>query len=719
MTAVAEPVVAAPEAAEPTTYTPLSLDTPLGTSYCIEEWRRDEQIRWCLKHVHSRLVPQLEKVSDEPVAIVGFGPSLQDTWEALKDFKVIFTMSGSHKFCYEHGIRPTYHVEVDPRPHKIGLMGTPQPGTIYLPASCVHPDYFRHLLKAQVEMRVWHVFHTSEDALRLLPPGEWSLAGGSGVGVRAMVLARFMGYRNLHMFGYDGCYGKAGSHAGDHPIQKAKSLGKMVYDGVEYITTPAMLAQAKETWQTLDQLADLKVQFYGEGLVQHIHRYYQPKKFMPVRADHQQVLAVAKQPLFTPEHQALQRVMHDEEPLYGTTGIRYLDVVLYILNEVKPISVLDYGCGKGLVGRALNRPIWEYDPGITGKEESPRTADVVICTHVLEHVEPECLDAVLDDLRRCIRSLALVVVSTHEAQKCLPDGRNTHLIVQNAAWWKEKLTAKFQVGDFLVEDGLIKCVIGPQAGMRPGKQGVLGLGPDGSQKEGAVSITPRDAVIKGMKQADLLITPQYRAIQREMFTRYKGYGTSGKRYVAQVRALAKEFRLRSILDYGCGRHTLAKALRIKGVQVRQYDPAVKGYELDPEPADLVVCNDVLEHVEPQCLDAVLKHLVSKVKQVGLVIVATNVAMKQLPDGRNAHLIVRDAEWWRDRMLPFCEVGPLCMGQDQFLAIITPKGQADRAITATTVLRSVPTTPKGELEARLHLPLPTPLPDPLAKCEKGA
>ena len=106
-------------------------------------------------------------------------------------------------------------------------------------------------------------------------------------------------------------------------------------------------------------------------------------------------------------------------------------------------SVLDYGSGKGYLGKELPFPIWEYDPAIPGKDQSPRPADLVVCTDVLEHIEPEKLIHVLRDLSRCVLKVGYFVIHTGPSGKVLADGRNSHLIQQPPEWWRMKLKKHF------------------------------------------------------------------------------------------------------------------------------------------------------------------------------------------------------------------------------------------------------------------------------------
>ena len=70
----------------------------------------------------------------------------------------------------------------------------------------------------------------------------------------------------------------------------------------------------------------------------------------------------------------------------------------------------------------------------------------MICTDVLEHVEPEYLSAVLADLKRCVLKVGYFVIATGPSEKFYADGRNAHLTQQPAPWWIARLEAFFQVG---------------------------------------------------------------------------------------------------------------------------------------------------------------------------------------------------------------------------------------------------------------------------------
>lgn len=130
--------------------------------------------------------------------------------------------------------------------------------------------------------------------------------------------------------------------------------------------------------------------------------------------------------------------------------------------------------------------------------------------------------------------------------------------------------------------------------------------------------------------------------------RVGSYGSGGLRWAEEMPELARRFECKNLLDYGCGKGTLSMAFE-KGV-VQNYDPAVEEFsEVPTEKRDLVVCTDVLEHVEPEYLDNVLKHIASLTGNVAFFIIATRKANRTLFDGRNAHLIIEDEKWWKAKL----------------------------------------------------------------------
>lgn len=151
------------------------------------------------------------------------------------------------------------------------------------------------------------------------------------------------------------------------------------------------------------------------------------------------------------------------------------------------------------------------------------------------------------------------------------------------------------------------------------------------------------------------ITAEYLDLNARAHEAMPDYGRNGSRWAGRVLELLGRSGSVTVLDYGCGKGSLASSL--PGVSVAEYDPAIPGKDADPQAADLVVCTDVLEHVEPECLQDVLDHLDRLARKALLVNVTLVTGRRRLPDGTPAHRLVRDADFWRSQLQRFGEWQP--------------------------------------------------------------
>lgn len=151
--------------------------------------------------------------------------------------------------------------------------------------------------------------------------------------------------------------------------------------------------------------------------------------------------------LISRNYVAEQQLLHARPNGYGGKGNKWADEVAHLVILYDAFSVLDYGCGQGRLVEDLKRRsnmnhlrLDEYDPAIPGKDRLPSFADIVTCTEVLEHIEPERLDAVIAHLQMLARKAIYLVVTIQPSNKTLSDGRNAHLTIENGTWWEERVT---------------------------------------------------------------------------------------------------------------------------------------------------------------------------------------------------------------------------------------------------------------------------------------
>lgn len=169
------------------------------------------------------------------------------------------------------------------------------------------------------------------------------------------------------------------------------------------------------------------------------------------------------------EYRRLQQDLH-KNPDYGVASIEFAPLVKQVMEAGKLRSLSDYGAGKQNLLRTLRQKFGmdvdyrPYDPAFPEYGE-PCEADLVCCIDVLEHIEPELLDNVLDELQRITVRYGLYSVHTGAAVKVLADGRNAHLTQQPSSWWLPRLCQRFEI------DALNKTAGGFYVLVSPRRQG--------------------------------------------------------------------------------------------------------------------------------------------------------------------------------------------------------------------------------------------------------
>jgi hypothetical protein len=154
--------------------------------------------------------------------------------------------------------------------------------------------------------------------------------------------------------------------------------------------------------------------------------------------------------LISEDYRALQRQLH-EDPNYGKASLQFAPIVAELIELAGAGELLDYGAGKGRLGLSLRefvkRPltVHHYDPAVPHWAARPRPCAFVACIDVLEHVEPDFIDNVLEDLKRVTIGVGFFTVHTEPAFKQLPDGRNAHLTQRPAQWWVPQIMERFEL----------------------------------------------------------------------------------------------------------------------------------------------------------------------------------------------------------------------------------------------------------------------------------
>jgi uncharacterized Rossmann fold enzyme len=234
-----------------------------------------------------RPLPQMHLYPQRPqheVAIVGGGWSTQDTIEELRglflDGKAIIAVNGAANYLVENGIRPHMHMVLDAKPENIAFVEKPIPDCKYFLAGQVHPSLFEacedrnltiyHILTFQEIERAMLISYYG-DNFRIVP-------GGSTVGLRAISLVHMLGFRLIHLFGFDSCYAPDGRH---HAYEQKWNDGEGVTDMYAELKPSGRTEvvkkfrcsswQAHQTEQFFNFLKangdQFKLEVHGEGLL--------------------------------------------------------------------------------------------------------------------------------------------------------------------------------------------------------------------------------------------------------------------------------------------------------------------------------------------------------------------------------------------------------------------------------------------------------------------
>lgn len=148
-----------------------------------------------------------------------------------------------------------------------------------------------------------------------------------------------------------------------------------------------------------------------------------------------------------------------------------------------------------------------------------------------------------------------------------------------------------------------------------------------------------------------LIDKAYQEQLAQLHNSDKKFNHGAKAYKI-VESFIKEYKPTTLLDFGCGKGRLIEVIAElhPEVTVAGYDPGNPNFQQLPDyPVDTVISTDAIEHIEPKYLDVTLKTINDKMQRCGFFRIACYPAKKNLPDGRNAHLIVESPEWWRDKI----------------------------------------------------------------------
>lgn len=213
-------------------------------------------------------------VNDKKCVIVAGGPSLGDSEQQIRRFydggHTIFAVNNTAAWLIDRGITPHYHVLLDARASNARFIKF-HIDTWYLVASQCAPEVFDAIPYGNTIL--WHP--NIEGIQEFIGDRECALiGGGTTVGLQAMSIAYTMGYRQMHLVGFDSCYRNDAGHAYAQPENDGEPTVDVWLNNRKFKCARWMIRQVEEFRGVLRQLVELDcvVTVGGDGYLQEVVR---------------------------------------------------------------------------------------------------------------------------------------------------------------------------------------------------------------------------------------------------------------------------------------------------------------------------------------------------------------------------------------------------------------------------------------------------------------
>lgn len=370
-----------------------------------------------------------EDAHDRPGILCGSGPSIVNDLAEIAQRQAaggaVFALNGCAKFLHDNGITPDYQVILDARPETGQLLG---PAKEHLFASQVAPELFDAVPKARVwQLQVGGIDHILPDY-----GADFCLIGGAAsVGNTATCLAYAMGYRELHLYGYDSSHKDGAGHAFHQKMNDGDPCAIVEFNGKQYTASLTMKLQAEKFMETSAALRELGVAIHvhGSGLLPDL--YNAPKEALTEVEKYQRMWGLAAYRNLAPGEELADRFFQLAQP-HGRL-------------------VIDFGCGTGRGALKISQhcPVLLVDFTDNSRDEAamhlpflqadlgkpiPAIAPFGYCTDVMEHIPPCEVGNVIKNIMRSAR-VVFFQISTVPDQLGALINQDLHLTVKPHGWW--------------------------------------------------------------------------------------------------------------------------------------------------------------------------------------------------------------------------------------------------------------------------------------------
>lgn len=253
-------------------------DIEKRTALNVEEDRLRSNIRANLALGLDEVIPHAPQFDTE-IQILAGGPSLVDYKDEIyanaKAGMATVTVNGAYCWAIENGIKPGAQIIVDARGFNGRFVEPVQPQCKYLLSSQCDPSFISTLPREQVLL--WHnAGHVIQEEIEKFAEArgrghEWyPVPGGTTVMLRALPMLAMLGYRKMHIFGFDSCLRAQDHHAYKQSENDGYEAIDVIVNGKRYSAHGWMLVQATEFQEVVKHIlnpCDVDLAVYGDGLI--------------------------------------------------------------------------------------------------------------------------------------------------------------------------------------------------------------------------------------------------------------------------------------------------------------------------------------------------------------------------------------------------------------------------------------------------------------------
>lgn len=211
-----------------------------------------------------------------PCVLVGSGlsaiallPEIRERYQAGEE---IIAIKGAHDWLLKNGITPRAAIATDAQRSRAKCFRKPTAGVLYLCASQMHPDTWKHLRGRKVV--VWHQRIGMHQHVRDEFKDDYLVMCASSTGNSALILMYELGRRNFHLYGFDSCVAEpTWINRWIPPMMKLdgqrtprdKQVMTVCVGDRRFYSTPELIVQVQEIPHLLDFLDGSELAVHGDS----------------------------------------------------------------------------------------------------------------------------------------------------------------------------------------------------------------------------------------------------------------------------------------------------------------------------------------------------------------------------------------------------------------------------------------------------------------------